>query len=97
MLSTPLSLPLTTPLPIPHATAKKKHRKARRLNHAIDGEALAETVVTLDEATTLQGGTVDITVSGDAVSINDATVVMTDVMASNGVIHVIDKVLIPSE
>ncbi|MEM1098730.1 MAG: fasciclin domain-containing protein [Planctomycetota bacterium] len=75
----------------------KEQLKAILLYHVIDGEALAETVVTLDEATTLQGGTVDITVSGDAVSINDATVVMTDVMASNGVIHVIDKVLIPSE
>ncbi|MEM1445242.1 MAG: fasciclin domain-containing protein [Planctomycetota bacterium] len=75
----------------------KEQLKAILLYHVIDGEAKAETVVTLDEATTLQGSTVDITVSGDTVSVNDATVVMTDVMASNGVIHVIDKVLIPSE
>ncbi|MEM8781596.1 MAG: fasciclin domain-containing protein [Planctomycetota bacterium] len=75
----------------------KETLKSILLYHVIEGEALAETVVTLDEAPTLQGGTVDITVSGDGVKINDANVKKTDVMASNGVIHVIDKVLIPSE
>ncbi|MEM7577049.1 MAG: fasciclin domain-containing protein [Planctomycetota bacterium] len=75
----------------------KEQLKAVLLYHVIEGEVLAETVVTLDEAPTLQGGTVDIEVSGDAVTVNGASVVMTDVMASNGVIHVIDAVLLPSE
>ncbi len=75
----------------------KEALKSVLLYHVIEGEVLAETVVTLDEATTLQGGTISITVSGEKVMVNEANVVMTDVMASNGVIHVIDAVLLPSE
>ncbi|MBE9062204.1 fasciclin domain-containing protein [cf. Phormidesmis sp. LEGE 11477] len=44
---------------------------------------------------TVEGEEVDIAVDGDTVSVNDATVVTADVMASNGVIHVIDSVLVP--
>ncbi len=65
------------------------------LYHVVDGEVYASDVVTLESAATLQGSDVEITVDGDTVMINGATVVITDIMTSNGVIHVIDAVLLP--
>ncbi|MDH3496313.1 MAG: fasciclin domain-containing protein [Gemmatimonadota bacterium] len=65
------------------------------LYHVVSGEVLASQVVNLTTATTLQGGTVSIDASS-GVKVNDATVIQTDVLATNGVIHVIDKVLIPN-
>jgi transforming growth factor-beta-induced protein len=66
------------------------------LYHVVAGQVLAETVITLNgvEVTTLQGQKVTVTV-GDDVLVNDAKVVATDILCTNGVIHVIDKVLIP--
>ncbi|MDH3676557.1 MAG: fasciclin domain-containing protein, partial [Anaerolineae bacterium] len=52
-------------------------------------------VVTLDSADTVEGESVAITVDGDKVMVNDAQVIITDIEGSNGVIHVIDAVLIP--
>jgi uncharacterized surface protein with fasciclin (FAS1) repeats len=54
-------------------------------------------VVTLDGAMveTLNGADVTVTIDGDTVMVNDATVLATDIAASNGVIHVIDSVLLP--
>jgi uncharacterized surface protein with fasciclin (FAS1) repeats len=63
--------------------------------HVVAGDIRAAQVVTLTSATTLQGGKVAITVSGPTVKVNDATVTAADVLASNGVIHVIDTVLLP--
>jgi LPXTG-motif cell wall-anchored protein len=64
--------------------------------HVVEGEVPAATVVTLDSATTLQGEDVSITVEGDKVMLNDTVnVVATDVQSCNGIIHVIDAVLIP--
>ncbi len=65
------------------------------LYHVVDGTVLAETVITLDSATTLQGSDVTITIVDGKVMINDAMVIITDIEASNGVIHVIDVVLLP--
>ena len=66
------------------------------LYHVVEGAVPAETVVTLDSATTLQGSDVHITVTDDGVFLNDTVeVILTDVLASNGIIHVIDGVLIP--
>jgi uncharacterized surface protein with fasciclin (FAS1) repeats len=48
-------------------------------------------------AKTVQGGDIKIGIKGTKVSINDAGVAMADVMASNGVVHVIDKVILPPE
>lgn len=56
---------------------------------------MAADVVNLSSATTLQGGTLNVDVVNGSVMINDATVVQADVEASNGVIHVIDTVLLP--
>ncbi|QRN82663.1 fasciclin domain-containing protein [Chloroflexota bacterium] len=65
------------------------------LYHVVDGKVMAEDVVTLESAQTLQGEAVSISVENGMVYINDAQVIITDIMASNGVIHVIDTVLLP--
>jgi LPXTG-motif cell wall-anchored protein len=64
--------------------------------HVVAGTVLAADVVTLDSATTLQGSAITIEVVGGSVLLNgDTTVTATDLEACNGVIHVIDKVLLP--
>ena len=63
--------------------------------HVVPGKVTATDVVKLKEAKTVNGKMVDIKTKGDAVMINDAKVTTTDIGASNGVIHVIDKVLLP--
>ena len=63
--------------------------------HVVSGSVLAETVVGLDSATTLQGADVNISVMGSDVMLNDSKVIITDIVGSNGVVHVIDKVLMP--
>ncbi len=65
--------------------------------HVVEGEVLAADVVELDgqSVATVNGAEVQVTVDGETVMINDATVVNPDVEASNGVIHVIDTVLLP--
>ncbi len=65
------------------------------LYHVVDGKVMAADVVKLSSAKTLQGSNVNITVTNGVVKINDATVKITDIQTKNGVIHVIDKVLIP--
>lgn len=65
--------------------------------HVIADEVTASEVVQLGEAVTVNGATLAITVDGDTVMIDEATVVQTDVEAANGVIHVIDSVLMPPE
>ena len=65
--------------------------------HVIPGKVPASKVVTLNgkSVKTVEGSTVKITVRGKAVKVNNATVTKTDIMATNGVIHVINGVLIP--
>ncbi len=63
--------------------------------HVVGGEVTAADVVTLDSATTVNGQDVEIAVMGEKVMINNATVIQADIMTSNGVIHVIDTVLLP--
>ena len=65
--------------------------------HVVEGEVPAADVVTLDgeEVPTVNGATVTIGVDGETVTVNDATVTATDIFATNGVIHVIDSVLLP--
>ncbi len=65
--------------------------------HVLPVDAPAEVVLTLDseDVETVNGATVAISVDDDSVMVNDATVVQADVLASNGVIHVIDTVLLP--
>lgn len=66
------------------------------LYHVVSGEVKAADVVGLSSATTVQGEDIAITVDGDSVVLNgSANVVTTDVAASNGVIHIIDAVILP--
>jgi len=67
------------------------------LYHVVAGDVRATDVVALDSAVTVQGEPVSISVDGDSVQINGANVVIADIVASNGVIHVIDAVLLPPE
>ncbi|WP_425439849.1 fasciclin domain-containing protein [Paraferrimonas sedimenticola] len=63
--------------------------------HVVPGKVTAADVVNVDRATTVQGQAIMVNAEGGKVMINDAQVLATDVKASNGVIHVIDTVLIP--
>ncbi len=64
--------------------------------HVVPGKVDSNAVVKLDEATTVNGASIDIAVNGGNVRINDATVVKADIDTSNGIIHVIDTVILPS-
>ena len=63
--------------------------------HVVPGRVTAADVARLEEAETVNGETVDVKADGGAVMINDARVTAADVAASNGVIHVIDTVMLP--
>ena len=73
----------------------KAKLKSVLLYHVVKGKVTAAQVVKLKSAKTLEGSTVPIKVSGGKVYVDGAQVVKADVAASNGVIHVINKVLIP--
>jgi uncharacterized surface protein with fasciclin (FAS1) repeats len=64
--------------------------------HVVAGSVKAADVVKLDTAKTVQGTDVDITVEGSSVKVDAANVVKTDIVAGNGVIHVIDSVILPN-
>ncbi len=63
--------------------------------HVVPGDVRAAQVVGLSSATTVQGSDVRIRVQDGQVRVNEATVVSADVACSNGVIHVIDRVILP--
>jgi transforming growth factor-beta-induced protein len=65
------------------------------LYHVVAGKVMAEDVVTLTEAETVLGQNISIKVENGKVFINDSEVIITDIVTSNGVIHVIDTVLLP--
>ncbi len=65
--------------------------------HVIEGRVYSEKVAKVNSTNTLAAKKLKVKTSGGSVMINDANVVKTDIDASNGVIHVIDKVLIPKE
>jgi uncharacterized surface protein with fasciclin (FAS1) repeats len=64
--------------------------------HVVAGDVSAAEVVALTEVTTLQGGTAVISVTDAGVTIDGAKVIIPDLEASNGVVHVIDTVIMPS-
>ena len=85
---------------VPKATLRSLQRNPRQLRrvllyHVVKGAVPASTVVKLRSARTLNGQAVKIRVTGSRVFVNNARVVTTDVAASNGVIHVLNRVLIP--
>ncbi|MGI2904939.1 fasciclin domain-containing protein [Tolypothrix sp. VBCCA 56010] len=63
--------------------------------HVVSGKVTAADVVKLSQATTVEGSDVKIDAS-NGVKVNDATVVQPDIETENGVIHVIDSVLLPA-
>lgn len=80
-------------------TLLKPENKAQLVDiltyHVVAGKVMAADVVKVSSATTLQGQDVAVKVSYGTVSINGSKVTATDIGASNGVIHVIDTVLMP--
>lgn len=75
--------------------ANKDELKRVLLYHVVSGQVKAADVVKLKSAKTVEGSDVKISVKGKDVKIDGATVVKTDIAASNGIIHVLDSVLLP--
>ncbi|MEJ2194047.1 MAG: fasciclin domain-containing protein [Ignavibacteriaceae bacterium] len=65
------------------------------LYHVVSGEVTSKEVVKLKKAETLEGEYITIKTTDDGVMINNSNIIGADIMASNGVIHVIDTVLLP--
>jgi len=65
--------------------------------HVVPGAVKAEQVTKLDEAKTVNGAMVKVSTDHGKVMINNANVVKADIPASNGVIHVIDSVILPPQ
>ena len=65
--------------------------------HVVPGNVKAKDVVKLKEATTVAGSNVAIVVKNGVIMIDGAKVVQTDITSSNGVIHVIDAVILPKQ
>lgn len=66
-------------------------------NHLLSGPVSSSQVLTAGQAQTIQGDTLSIEQSGESVMIENATVVTPDIEAENGIVHVIDAVLMPSK
>lgn len=75
--------------------ADKAQLKSILTYHVVPGRVSANDVVNLTELTTVNGKTLKVEVRDGEVFINNARVVATDVQAANGIIHVIDTVLVP--
>jgi uncharacterized surface protein with fasciclin (FAS1) repeats len=85
---------------VPKATlnallADRAKLRAVLLYHVVAGKVTAAKVAQLSSAKTVNGKNVRIRVTGKNVMVNNAKVTKADVMASNGVIHVVNRVLIP--
>ena len=63
--------------------------------HVVPGKVMAADVMKVKDAKTVQGGSIKVNAGGGKVMVDGATVVKTDIGASNGVIHVVDSVLMP--
>jgi uncharacterized surface protein with fasciclin (FAS1) repeats len=66
------------------------------LLHVVPGKVMAADVMKMDSAKTAEGSDLSIEVRSNKVMVNDSTVTKTDIVASNGVIHVIDSVILPN-
>lgn len=64
--------------------------------HVTYGDVRSDDLVQIDEAETLEGSVLAIESANGNIKVNDAHVLKTDILADNGVIHVIDAVLIPA-
>lgn len=75
--------------------ADKEKLTAVLTYHVVAGKVMAADVVGMSEAPTVQGQNINIDTSNGAVRINDASVTQADIECDNGVIHVIDSVILP--
>ena len=75
--------------------ANKSKLKPILLNHVVDGAVYSDAALKAGTAKTLGGGELTIAQKGGAAMVGDAKLVKTDIPASNGVIHVVDSVLLP--
>lgn len=75
--------------------ADKEKLTAILTYHVVPGRATAADVMKVDKAKTLNGQDVRVSIKDNNVMIDNARVVATDIMASNGIIHVIDTVILP--
>ncbi len=73
----------------------KEALKKVLLYHVVSGNVMSSAIIKSTEASTIEGSNLKITVKNGNVMINDAKVTTADVKASNGVIHIIDTVLLP--
>lgn len=73
----------------------KKKLAAILTYHVVPGKVSSNQVIEMNSATTLQGQELNIS-KQDGVKINEAKLIVTDVEATNGVIHIIDSVLMPA-
>lgn len=96
------TFPLTpTPLPPPLPLPSRNPHNVKALDavltyHVHAGAVKSNQIKNGEKITTLDAETVTATVGGGAVKINQATVIKADVLASNGVVHLIDAVLVPT-
>ena len=74
----------------------KEQLKSILTYHVVSGRVMAADVVKLSEAKTVQGSKAKIRVTDGKVYLDDAQVTATDIKAGNGVIHVIDSVILPN-
>jgi uncharacterized surface protein with fasciclin (FAS1) repeats len=100
--------PLTVLAPTDEAFAKlpagtlddlmnEPHKLKRLLSyHVLFGDVRSDDLAQINEAPTVEGSIVAVDHSGGAIKVNDAKVVKTDILTDNGVIHVIDAVLMPT-
>ena len=75
----------------------KEKLKAILTYHVVSGKVMAKDVAGIKEAKTLNGASLSISVTGGKVMIDNAHVTQTDILADNGVIHVIDAVVLPKK
>lgn len=87
---------------LPHGTLEdllKPENKGKLASiltyHVVSGKVMAADVVNLSHAKTVNGQSLSIEAIGSKVKVDDANVIKTDIKCSNGVIHVIDKVVLP--
>lgn len=73
----------------------KAKLKAILTYHVVSGAVMAKTAMTLKSAKSVQGQSIALAVKGKSLYVNQAKVVAADIKASNGVIHVIDQVIMP--
>ncbi|MGA9774085.1 MAG: fasciclin domain-containing protein [Blastocatellia bacterium] len=77
--------------------ANKEDLKKLLLHHVVTGKLSSKEIATVQSAPTMDGAALKVAAAGGKITVDNAKVVQPDIAASNGVIHAIDTVLIPSK